>query len=435
MKITNLLSLPMLVPLLASVEACPFHELHEAISRTSNNQRRSAPGDTARTAIKNVRVFDGQDFGQPKTICIDGGWIVDLQGCSNPTVTVDGNGKYMIPGLIDSHLHLTDVQSLENFTSWGCTTAFHMNCENYTQCHINANQVGLAQFQWAGRSAVGNGSAHAKTDPTRPKDTLICPDTDVEQFVSYQFDNGSDYTKITAEVSGPSTEQQIEMVNTAHHKYNKQSVTHASAIMSYEQAVASNTDGIQHVPDDGILSNETSQKILDQGQFVTPTVNVFEFAYRDPILLKHFAVQAGSNRTLSHAERNAKLLYQKGVRLIAGTDSVGALTKGGKTIEVPFGLTLHFELQNLVNIVGMSPAEALNAATREAAKWHRVPDRGSIEVQKRADLLMLNSNPLENITNTLDIDRIWAFGRVVDDVAKVDNSTMANPATLPVGGS
>jgi imidazolonepropionase-like amidohydrolase len=274
----------------------------------------------------------------------------------------------MIPGLIDSHLHLTDVQSLENFTSYGCTTAMHMNCENYTQCHINANQVGLASFQWAGRSAVGNGSHHAQTDPSRPRDTLIYPDTDVVQWKSYQFDNGSDYTKITAEVNGPSNDQQIQMVNTAHLRYNKQSTTHASAIMSYDQAVVSNTVGIQHVPDDGILSDETIQKILEQGQSVTPTVNVFEFAYRDPVLLQYFAVQAGSNRSLSHAEHNAKLLYQMGVPLLAGTDPVGTLAKDGKSVQVPWGLTLHFELQNLVNIDGMSPAEALNAATRDAAK-------------------------------------------------------------------
>lgn len=389
----------------------------------------------SRTAIKDIRVFDGDSFTSPKTVCIDGGWIVDVDGCSNPVKTVDGAGKYLVPGLIDSHLHLQDVESLENFTSYGLTTAIHMNCENYTQCHINANQVGLADFIWAGRSAVGKNSSHEKTDPTRPKDTLIYPDTDVVQFASDQFNNGSDFLKITAEVCGPSPEQQIQMVNTARHKYNKQSMTHASAILSYHQAVTSNTDGIQHVPDDGILDDNTIQKIVEQGQFVTPTINVFEFAYRNPLLLQYFSVSAGSNRSLEHAEENAKLLYQHGVPLIAGTDSVGTLTKDGKSTEVPWGLSLHFELQNFVNILGMSEVEALNAATRNAAMWHRLPDRGSIEVEKRADLLILNSDPLENITNTLDIDRAWAFGVEVDHIAKITSETMTNPANNKINST
>lgn len=218
------------------------------------------------------------------------------------------------------------------------------------------------------------------------------------------------------------------MVNTARHKYNKQSMTHASAILSYHQAVVSNTDGIQHVPDDGILDNSTIKKILEQGQFVTPTINVFEFAYRNELFLQYFTVLAGSNRSLQHAEENAKLLYQHGVPLIAGTDSVGTLTKDGKSTEVPWGLSLHFEMQNFVNILGMSEAEALNVATRNAAMWHRVLDRGSIEVEKRADLLILNTNPLENITNTLDIHRAWAYGVEVDYMAKITSETMTNPA-------
>lgn len=190
----------------------------------------------------------------------------------------------------------------------------------------------------------------------------------------------------------------------------------------------SHTDGIQHVPDDGILDNATIAQIRQQGQYVTPTLNVFEFAYRSATLEKYFAVGTASNRSLTHAETNAQLLYHAGVPMIAGTDSVGMLSMNGSSVAVPWGLSLHYELQNLVNIVGMTPAEALNAGSREAARWHRVPDRGSIEVQKRADLLLLNSNPLEDISNTLDIDRIWAFGIEVDRVPIPANLTVPNPA-------
>lgn len=427
--------LPTLVlsTLIAWTVACPLHRggAPDTSYHSAVNERRSTPKELARTAIHDVRVFDGDQFTAPTKVCMDGGWIVDTAGCTDPDATINGTGKFLIPGLIDSHLHLTDVQSLEYFTSYGCTTAFHMNCANYTQCHLNANQEGLADSLWAGMSAVGNGSHHASTAPNRPKDTLIYPDTDVVEFVQYQFNNGSDYHKITAEVNDPSLEQQIQMVQTAHERYGKQTMTHASDIEAYKQAIASVTDGIQHVPDDGVLDDSTIQQILRQGQFVTPTINVFEFAYRSQTLQGYFAVEPGSNRTLEHAETNAKLLYAAGVPLIAGTDSVGTLTMNGSSVAVPWGLTLHYELQDLVHMVGMTPAEAINAATREAAKWHRVPDRGSIEVQKRADLLMLNSDPLVNITNTLDVSKVWVAGIEVDRVPIPANWTGPNPALSP----
>ncbi|KAK6062542.1 Adenine deaminase 2-like protein 2 [Seiridium cupressi] len=266
---------------------------------------------------------------------------------------------------------------------------------------------GLASFIHAGRSAVGNGSLHEKQDPTRPQDTLIYPDTDVAQWTSWQFGNVSDFMKITAEVNGPSTQQQTGIVRLTHSQYQNQTMTHASEIAGYDQAVDSMTDGIQHVPDDRIIDAATIQKILEQGQFFTPTLTC-------------------SNRTLDHAQTNAQLLYEAGVPLIAGTDSVGSLDMNDTTVSVPSGLTLHHESQNFVEYLAMSPAEAINAATRETAKWHRVLDRGSVEIGKRADIVMLNSALLVNITNTLDIAKIWVLGVQVAHVY-AGNSTSLNP--------
>lgn len=72
---------------------------------------------------------------------------------------------------------------------------------------------------------------------------------------------------------------------------------------------------------------------------------------------------------------------------------------------------------------GMRPAEALNAATRVAAKWHCLGGRGEVKAGQRADLLLLNSNPLLNISNTLDIERVWAAGREYLDARKLNVST------------
>jgi hypothetical protein len=398
--------------------ACHFHTRGEA-DPVLNNERRSPVGEATATAIQNVHVFDGLCFAQPQTVCFDGGYIVDTPHCdgSDAARVVDGAGKYLVPGLIDAHIHLRDVASLAELTSYGCTTAMHMNCANYTQCAILAEQPGLAAFMRAGISSVGNGSAHAAMF-NRPEDTLIYPDTDVEQFVQWQFGNGSDFHKITAEVCGPSLEQQAEMVRVAHEQFDRQTMTHASTVVAYGDAAASMTDAIQHVPDDGLLCPKVVRTLLHQRQYVTPTLNIFQYGHNDPLLALFFGIEPGSNRTLENAVANAKLLYEAGVPVIAGTDAVGLFPVNGTAVGVPFGLTLHYEMQNFVELLGMSPAEAINAATRESARWHGLSDRGTVEIGKRADLLLLNSNPLQNISNSLDIDRVWAFGIEVSEVAK-----------------
>ena len=404
--------------LFSATQACSFHSA-EKRDIPFINHRRSPPQESQRTAIEGVRVFDGSSFNSPQTVCLDDGYIVDLDGCDGAETTVNGTGKYLIPGLIDSHIHLTDISSLENYTSYGCTTAMHMNCQNYTQCDLLRNQPGLASVFRAGNSAVGNGSDHDKQAFTRPKDTLIYPNTNVTQFTEWQFNNGSDFHKIVAEVNGPSIQQQIEMVQAAHSEYQKKTMTHAARIAAYNQAVESLTDGIQHVPDDELIDDETGPTIKSQNQFVTPTLNIFEYGYSSPILQIFFGITPNGNRTLDHAHTNARSLYQAGVPLIAGTDAVGPISLNGSFVSVPFGLTLHQELENLVNIVGMSPAEAINAATSEAAKWQRMTDRGSVEVGKRADLVLLNSDPLDNITKTRDIESVWVFGVEVSYVTKL----------------
>ena len=101
-------------------------------------------------------------------------------------------------------------------------------------------------------------------------------------------------------------------------------------------------------------------------------------------------------------------MYQAGIPLLTGTDAVGNITL---TISLPYDPTLHKELRYFVDEVGMSPAEAVNAATRDAARYRRLSDRGIIESGMRADLVLLGSNPLTGIENTKDIVGVWAAGR------------------------
>jgi imidazolonepropionase-like amidohydrolase len=99
-------------------------------------------------------------------------------------------------------------------------------------------------------------------------------------------------------------------------------------------------------------------------------------------------------------------MYRAGVPLLAGSD---ALSPG-----VFPGFGLHDELELLVQ-AGLTPAEALRAATLEPARYlESVVSQGTVDKEKVADLVLLDANPLENITNTQKIRAVVANGRYFD---------------------
>lgn len=97
--------------------------------------------------------------------------------------------------------------------------------------------------------------------------------------------------------------------------------------------------------------------------------------------------------------------HKAGVRLLAGTDTPNPFV-------VP-GFSLHDELALLVE-AGLSPAAALAAATREAARFLEASDWGTIAAGKAADLVLLDANPLDDIHNTRRIAKVILRGRAID---------------------
>ncbi|KAI0376040.1 hypothetical protein F5Y04DRAFT_267359 [Hypomontagnella monticulosa] len=401
--------------LCSGIYACGQHALVPSSSEEdviSQVLARSPSSATSKTAIRNVRVFNGYHFTLPTTIIFDGEYITD--DVDTIETTIDGTGQFLIPGLFDSHLHISDLSGLENATSYGVTTVINMACRNYAACWPLRNQAGLASFYSAGIPATGVNSSHANSMKLPPS-MLTYPNTDITELVSQAFGNSSDFYKITAEIMGPSQQQQIEAVAVAHNMFHRQTMTHASDVNAYSQAVASQTDGIQHVPDDGPLSACTIASMKARGQFSTPTMNIFKLGYSDPAIAAFTGRTNSTDRSYSNVVKNVQRLHRAGIPIVAGTDAVGSNAVPG--VDIPFGRTLHDELYYLVNEGGLTTAEALRAATSEPAKRHRLEDRGTVQVGKRADLILLNSNPLANISNTLDIARIWAGGIVVEKIA------------------
>lgn len=106
--------------------------------------------------------------------------------------------------------------------------------------------------------------------------------------------------------------------------------------------------------------------------------------------------------------RLVKVFKEAGVPMVAGADS--------GVSGVVWGFSLHDELELLVQ-AGLTPQEALTSSTRLPATWLGIDDKiGTVETGKYADLILLEANPLENISNTRKISGVFVNGQWVDKV-------------------
>ena len=168
-------------------------------------------------------------------------------------------------------------------------------------------------------------------------------------------------------------------------------------------ALAARPDVITHVPISGLLDDGDVQQMAAAQIVAVPTLTMMKGMQR---------VRPGTS--YDHA-RAAVTAMTRGVRILAGTDANTL-----KIAPVAYGESLHTELQLLVE-AGMSPVEALRAATSETAEVFGLVDRGVIQVGKRADLVLVGGDPTEDITATTKVLRVWVNG-VEGDVAVSTNS-------------
>ena len=124
--------------------------------------------------------------------------------------------------------------------------------------------------------------------------------------------------------------------------------------------------------------------------------------------------------------RIVRAIHQAGGRILAGSDS--------PEFFLLYGWTLHRELESLVD-AGLPPYAALEAATRNPAEWlGTLAESGTVEPGKRADLVLLDANPLADIRNTQRIAGVMRAGRwypAAELARMIDESAARIRASLP----
>jgi len=122
-----------------------------------------------------------------------------------------------------------------------------------------------------------------------------------------------------------------------------------------------------------------------------------------------------NQRNLYNNRENIKLLLEKRISIVGLMQRTGVTILAGSDFPNPYiypGFSLHDELELLVH-GGLSPLQALQAATKNAVKFlHLEKELGTVEKGKLADLILLDENPLEKISNTRKINAVIANGRL-----------------------
>lgn len=401
------------------------------------------------TAIVNARIFDGHDVLEVSTVLIDGPRIISV-GDEPPSgaLVVDAAGATLLPGLIDAHVH-TNRAALALALTFGVTTELEMQGTNTrfnradvsdddTVADVRSSGFGITPpgghpselFPEGFRPGPPPGAAR----PAGPKPVMPYSSTPEEAvaYIPQLVKTGSDYIKFMVDdgtVEGhpglPCLDQATLDAGVAEaRRHGMLTVAHALTVAATRMSIEAGIGGLVHLFMDRPPTEEVIELIRRSGAFVVPCVVLNasmmgitgeEFA-ADPRVAARLPQEWMSTlrSSFNHYPQGnikdvlaaVKSLRDGGVDILVGTDVSAPLPFLGG---LAHGASVHHELQYLVE-AGLTPIEALRAATSTPARRFGLDDRGRVAPGLRADLLLVEGDPITTISDTLNIRAIWRRG-------------------------
>ena len=153
---------------------------------------------TATTVFTNVRVFDGTGVTGPRTVIVHDGLITDDVARPANAETVDGTARVLLPGLIDSHVHIDTRSDLEQCARAGVTTVLDLATRDLAALDSLRDLAGLPTVLRAGMPASAPGGTHTKKMGFASS-SAVTSATDAARFVADRASEGVDYIKVIVE--------------------------------------------------------------------------------------------------------------------------------------------------------------------------------------------------------------------------------------------
>ena len=399
------------------------------------------------TTITGANVFDGEKILGVTTVSIEDGKIVQVGGEAPAGAdVVDGTGATLLPGLIDAPVH-SSPDSLALALRFGVTTELEMQGTNTRARRAGTSQDDtVADVRSAGFGLTPPGGHPSELFPPgfNPGGGAAGPPSGEPPFqpdatspegaaasIPKLLAHGSDYIKFMIDDGSVEGHPGLPMIDQATlnagaaeaRKYGALTVAHTLTIDATRMALEAGIDGLAHLfvePHDA----EIISMIKDAGMFVVPcaVLNASLMGITGEQLADDPRVASRLNEDWDKTLRSSfncypqgditnvlttiKALSDAGVDILVGTDaSVPLPFLGG----LAHGASVHHELQYLVQ-AGLTPAQALRAATATTARRFGLEDRGRIAEGMRADLLLIDGDPTSTISDTLNTRAIWRRG-------------------------
>jgi imidazolonepropionase-like amidohydrolase len=375
------------------------------------------------TAYEGARLIlgDGRVI-ENATLVVDGAKIAQAGGAADVRVPagatrVNLSGKTVMPMIIDTHVHLSPTQDgilrdLKQRAYYGVSAALSMGTDSYDVLGLRSQTIpGAARFFSAGRGIT-------MPEPGR----TIAPQwvtseaegrKAVEQSAAHKVDivkiwvdtRDGKYKKLTSEIYGAIIDEA--------HKRGLRVTAHIFDLEDAKGLIRAGVDALAHGVRDRDIDDELIAMFKQRPNLIlTPNlpergVKVDLSWLRPSLTPDEFAKLEAANTDRPVAQAFYKLqadnlakLNAAGVRITLGTD-------GNR----PWGP--HEEMLDMV-LAGMTPMQVIVAATRNSAEFLRIADAGTLQAGKSADFIVLDANPLDDITNTRRISTVILRGTAVD---------------------
>ena len=395
-----------------------------------------APGTTTVFEGARVIVGDGQPPLENATFIVTGNRFVQVGRAGEVRVPsgaarVSLTGKTVMPAIVDTHTHLSQTrealtEDLRRRAYYGVSAAMSLGQDaGDLPFQMRAQTLpGAARFFTAGRGITmpepGRSEVpywiSSEAEARKAVQELAAQKVDIVKI--WVDDRNGKYKKLTPEL--------YRGVIDEAHKRGLRVTAHIFTLDDAKGLLRAGIDAFAHgvrdrdIDDEGLALFKSRRDVVvvpnlpDRGvatdlswlrdSLPAPELQKLQSGAIDrPALQAAFAIQA----------RNLAKLSAAGVRIALGTD--------GNTPWAP-----HLEMADMV-ASGMTPAQVIHAATRDSADFLKMTDAGTVAAGKSADFIVLDANPLDDITNTRRIASVYLRGAQVDRASSRAGQTGRGP--------
>ena len=334
---------------------------------------------------------------------------------------VDLTGKTVMPAIIDAHKHLAVtraelVDQLQHFAYYGIGATMSLGQDTGDEVYqVRAETIpNAARYRTAGRGLTGPepDRSHApffvttEAEARKDVDEMAAKKVDILKF--WVDDRDHTVTKLSPELYRAGIDEA--------HKKGLRTIAHIFTLEDAKGILRAGIDNFAHSVRDKDIDDEFLKLVKAKPNFIVDPnlpdrgVKVDRSWLRDSMTAAEFQkVQAESKDDPKAQQffgiqcRNVARLTKEGIKIALGSDG-------------PIPWAAHEEMADMV-ASGMTPAQVIVAATRNAADLMKLTDAGTVAARKSADFIVLDANPLDDITNTRRIASVYLRGSQVDRAA------------------